>query len=137
MNAIDATNGRRRRRRKIEFVMAKNMPPRGERKKATVAAIPSIGVTTDEIESFGSLLPPPGGRLYPIPSDVDVVYGDERKGEVNDDEAGDILDKSMGPLEGVVKAKAASVEYNKIPATARHWFVLRNMLDMILFCSFS
>ena len=130
MNAIDATSGRRRRRRKIEFVIAKNMLPRGERKKATVAAIPSIGVTIDEMASFGSFPPPPGGRLYPMLSDVDVVYGDEEKGEVNDDATGDFLDNGMDLLEGVVKAKA-SLEHNKIPATARHWFLLSNMLDMI------
>lgn len=129
MNAIDATSGRRRRRRKIEFVIAKNMLPRGERKKATVAAIPSIGVTTDEMASLGSLSPPPGGRLYPILSDVDEVYDGKRKGELNDDTAGDIIE-DMDLLEGVVKP-ITLLEHNKIPATARHWFLLRNMLDMI------
>lgn len=66
-----AKNGSKNNKRKMEFVIAKNMEPSGERKNRTVPMMVRIGVITLLIASLGSgFPPPPGGRLYPICSAV-------------------------------------------------------------------
>jgi len=79
-----ATNGNRTRSKTMEFVIAKKMDPRGERKKRTVAAMVRSGVTMLLNASFGSglLPPPPGGRLYPIWSEVEVDVDTDVDGSV-------------------------------------------------------
>lgn len=56
-----ARNGNRMRSKTMEFVIAKKMDPRGERKKRTVAVMVRSGVTMLLMASFGSFPPPPGG----------------------------------------------------------------------------
>lgn len=50
-------------KRTMEFVMAKKMEPKGDRKNRTVAAIVRMGVARLAILSSLSPPPPPGGRL--------------------------------------------------------------------------
>lgn len=45
----------------MEFVIAKKIDPRGERKKRTVAVMVRSGVTMLLMASFGSGFPPPPG----------------------------------------------------------------------------